>query len=91
MKNDSTTTFLNLVLAALVFLGVLFALLSIWRMHELRDLQQHLQKQALLIQGTLPHVEALVNDTAAYNTTAKSPELTQLLQALHPVNVPAHK
>ena len=37
-----------------------------------------------------PHVEALVNDTAAYNTTARvtnSPSFSKP----SPVNVPAHK
>ena len=38
MKSDMTTTILNLVLAVLVMLGVVFALLAMNRTHDLRQI-----------------------------------------------------
>jgi cytochrome c-type biogenesis protein CcmH/NrfG len=91
MKNDSTTSFLNLVLAALVFLGVLFALLSIWRLHTLRQIQPHVQLQVQVFQNNLMRVQGLLNDSTVYNATAKSAELNQILQSLRPPNPPGSK
>jgi hypothetical protein len=82
MKNDSTTTFLNFVLAALVILGVLFALLSIWRTHDLRQIQPRVQMQLQAFQGDAVRIQALVNDVAVYNATAKSAELAQIIDVL---------
>jgi hypothetical protein len=82
MKNDSTTTFLNFVLAALVILGVVFALFNIWRVHKLRSVQPRAQMQAQAFQQDSQKMQALLNDTIVYNNTAKSPELTQLLKLL---------
>ena len=39
MKNDSTTLFLNFVLAALVLLGVIFAMMSMSRTSYLRKVR----------------------------------------------------
>jgi len=78
MKNDMTTTFLNLVLAALVILGVLFAIMSTIYTHDLRKLTS---SAALANQG-LVKAQALANDVAAYNATAKSPELARILQSV---------
>jgi hypothetical protein len=86
MKNDPTATFLNFVLAALVILGVLFALLSIWRTHNLRHLQPVLQQRAQAYQSDFVKVQALINDAITYNATVKNPELTQILQ---PAQTPA--
>jgi hypothetical protein len=83
MKNDSTTTFLNFVLAALVILGVLFALMSIWRTHELRHIDPNVRIEAQRVQNDFLRVQALLSDTITYNNTAKSPEITQILQSLH--------
>ncbi|MGA2244394.1 MAG: hypothetical protein ABSH48_05285 [Verrucomicrobiota bacterium] len=91
MKNDSSTTFLNLVLAALVILGVLFALLSIWRTHTLRHIQPRVQLQVQTLQNNFVRVQALLADTMTYNTTAKSPELNQIIQSLHTPPAPAAK
>jgi len=92
MKNDSTTTFLNFVLAALVLLGVVFALFNIWRVHKLRQVQPQAQLQAQAFQQDSLKMQALLNDTIVYNNTAKSPELTQLLQILQtPVQAPANR
>lgn len=90
MKNDSTATFLNLVLAALVFLGVLFALLNIWRTRELRSAQPRAQMAVQAFQVNAMRVQPLINDTVAFNATKKSPELAQILQVLQPA-APAAK
>ncbi|HUC84490.1 MAG TPA: hypothetical protein VL970_04785 [Candidatus Acidoferrales bacterium] len=82
MKNDSTTTFLNLVLAALVFLGVLFALLAIWHTRDLRRAQPLAQAQLMAFQSNFARVQALVTDTMTYNARVNSPELTQILQSI---------
>jgi endonuclease/exonuclease/phosphatase (EEP) superfamily protein YafD len=82
MKNDSTTTVLNFVLAALVILGVAFALMNIWRTRELRQMQSTLQVQVQKLQFTSTKAQALLNDVIAFNATAKNPELTQILQAI---------
>jgi hypothetical protein len=77
MKSDTTTTVLNFVLAALVILGVTFALLTMSRTRELRQLTVN----ATLANNALMRAQSLANDTAAYNATAKSPELARILQA----------
>jgi len=76
MKNDLTTTFLNLVLAVLVILGVIFALLAMNRTHKLRALQF----KAQVAQINFMRAQALANDATSFNATAKSPELAQILQ-----------
>ncbi len=90
MKNDSTTTFLNIVLAAFVFLGVAFALLDMWRTHDLRQLQTTLQTRMQRAQITNARAQALLNDAIAFNANAKIPELNQIIQgAQAPAPVPA--
>lgn len=81
MKNDTTTTFLNFVLAALVILGVLFALLGIWRSRDLRHMQTSLQSQMQRSQIAGARAQALLNDVIAYNASAKSQELEQIIKA----------
>ena len=80
MKSDSTTTVLNFILAVLVILGVVFALLSITRTREFRALSTN----ATLANNALMRAQGLANDTAAYNASAKSPELTRILQSVQP-------
>jgi hypothetical protein len=80
MKSDTTTTVLNFILAALVILGVVFALLSITRTREFRSLTAN----ATLANSALMRAQGLANDTAAYNASAKSPELTRILQSVQP-------
>ena len=80
MKSDTTTTVLNFVLAALVLLGVVFALLAINRTREFRQMTVN----ATLANNALMRAQGLANDTAAYNVAAKSPELTAILQAIQP-------
>jgi len=77
MKNDNMTTALNLVLAMLVILGVIFALQTIFRTRELRTLQM----QATAANTYRMALEALANDTFAYNQKYPNPDLTRILQA----------
>jgi len=76
MKNDTIGTFLNLVLAVLVILGVIFAVIAMNRTHKLRALQF----KAQVAQINFMRAQQLANDVAIYNATAKNPELTQILQ-----------
>ena len=80
MKNDTTTTVLNFVLAIMVILGVLFALLAMNKTRELRQLTLN----ATIANAALIRAQSLANDTAAYNASAKSPELTKILVAIQP-------
>ena len=80
MKNDTTTTALNFVLAALVLLGVVFALLAMNRTRELRQLSLN----ATIANNSLMRAQSLANDVAAYNATAKSDDLTKILTAIQP-------
>ena len=89
MKNDMTTTLLNFVLAVLVILCVVFALGSIWRTRDLRQMQMQLQRQIQNNQAKGVVAQALLADVANYNATAKSPELTQLIQAAQAPAQPA--
>jgi hypothetical protein len=89
MKNDSTTTVLNFVLAALVILGVVFALLNIWRTRDLRHMQVTLQTQMQRTQITSSRAQSLLNDVITFNATAKSPELAQIIQSAQTPPTPA--
>jgi hypothetical protein len=60
MKNDNITTALNLVLAVLAILGVVFALQTIFRTRELRTLQF----QATQANAYRMAVESLANDAS---------------------------
>jgi hypothetical protein len=84
MKSDTTTLVLNFVLAVLVILGVLFAVLTMNRQRDLRALSTN----AAIANTALMKAQALANDTAAYNASAKSPELTRILASIQPK--PAH-
>lgn len=80
MKNDTTTTLLNFVLAVLVILGVVFALMTMSRTRDLRQLSLN----AATANNNIMRVNALMNDVVAYNATAKSPELAQAIALLQP-------
>ena len=82
MKNDSTTTFLNLVLGALVLLGVVFAIMSILNTHRVRQIQPRVQMQAQVFQNDFVRVQGLVADAMTYNATANNAELNQIIQSL---------
>lgn len=78
MKNDTTTTVLNFVLAALVIFGVVFALLTMNRTRELRQLSL----SATAANNALLRAQSLANDASAFNASAKNPELTRILQSI---------
>ena len=82
MKNDSTTTFLNLVLAMLVILCMLFGIRSIWQTHKQRGAQTVVNIQMRNFQVASVRAQALLNDTMQYNATAKNPELAQIIQSV---------
>jgi hypothetical protein len=78
MKSDTTTTALNLILAALVILGVIFALLSIMRTRELRAITP----VAMQVNSKMLMIQSLIGDVNNYNQQAKSPEVARMLQTL---------
>ncbi len=83
MKNDTTTTLLNFVLAALVILSVVFAYLAIMNTRELRTLSVN----AANANNNIMRVNSLLNDVMAYNSTAKSAELNKAIALLQPKSV----
>ena len=78
MKNDTTTTVLNLALAVMVILGVVFAILSITRTRELRNLTN----RAAVANNALMGAQKLANDVAAYNAQVKSTDLERILKSV---------
>ena len=78
MKNDITTTFLNFLLVILAICCVGLAILNLMRTHELGQLQA----QAAAAQMVGQRAQALANDVANYNASAKSLELSQILQSI---------
>jgi hypothetical protein len=76
MKNDNITTALNLVLAVLAILGVIFALQTIFRTRELRSLQM----QATQANGYRMAVESLANDAVTYSKNNPNSDILRLLQ-----------
>lgn len=81
MKNDTTTTMLNFVLAVLVILGVVFALLTTHKVNKARAMQQPLLQASQRFQADLGRMQALLNDVIIYNKTANSPELAELIKS----------
>ena len=78
MKNDNITTALNLVLAVLAILGVIFALQTIFRTRTLRSLQM----QATQANGYSMGVQALANDTLAYSQKNPNSDILRILDIL---------
>jgi hypothetical protein len=85
MKPDTTNTVLNFALAVLILFGVWFAILTMWRVRDYRALSQ----QASFANNALTKIQALANDTAAYNQTKQDPVLTHLLQSISKPVAPA--
>ena len=75
MKNDNLTTALNLVLAVLAILGVIFALQTIFRTRTLRTLQI----QATQANAYTMAVESLAQDAVAYSQKNPNPEIQRIL------------
>jgi hypothetical protein len=78
MKNDNITTALNLILAVLIILGVIFALQSIFRTRSLRVLQL----QATQANAYRMAVEALAQDAIAYSQKNPNQEILRILQTI---------
>jgi hypothetical protein len=76
MKNDNITTALNLVLAVLAILGVVFALQTIFRGRALRTMQI----QATQANAYRMAVESLAQDAVAYSKSNPNPEIQRILQ-----------
>jgi hypothetical protein len=76
MKNDNITTALNLALAGLAILGVVFALQTIFRSREFRTLQS----QASQANAYVVAVESLANDTIAYSQKSPNADIVRILQ-----------
>lgn len=77
MKNDLMTTVLNFVLAALVLLSVIFTLLIV----RFEPKIPQIANIAVQANGKMMQINALLNETAAYNAKAHSPELARILAA----------
>ena len=76
MKNDNITTALNLVLAVLAILGVVFALQTIFRTRQFRSLQI----QATQANAYRMAVESLANDTLAYSQKNPNADILRIVQ-----------
>jgi hypothetical protein len=76
MKNDNVTTALNLVLAVLAILGVIFALQTIFRTRTLRTMQL----QATQANTYRMAVEALAQDAIAYSKNNPNADILRILQ-----------
>ena len=77
MKNDLATAFLNCVLLVLVLLSVFFGYLTIRREPRVAGFAT----LALQDNNNMMKVNAILNDAAVYNASARSPELARILQA----------
>ena len=82
MKNDPITTFLNLVLAAMVMLCALFGGWSMWQVYKQRSTQGTANVLLQRINFATSRAQALLSDTKQYNATAKSPELDQIIKSI---------
>lgn len=86
MKNDLTTVVMNLALACFVLLAMMLALVANHYNNELPGLTVQAQQAV----NTSMRLQALANDVAVFNATAKSPELAQILQSAQAKPAPAH-
>jgi len=82
MKNDTTTTLLSFVLAVTVVAGVVLAYLAMTRTSSLRKMQPALQAEMQRYQIASVKAQAILNDVVAYNATAKSPELQEIIKSV---------
>jgi len=74
MKCDTTNTILTLLLALLVLAGVLFALQSIFRQREFRNLQG----QVIARQTNMNRLNLLLNESVVYSKT--HPDINRVIQ-----------
>lgn len=74
MKSDTTNTILTLLLALLVLAGVVFALQSIFRQREVRNLQA----QVVARQTNMNRLNLLLNEAMVYGKT--HPDINRIIQ-----------
>ena len=74
MKCDTTNTILTLLLALSVLAGVLFALQSIFRQREFRNLQA----QVIARQTNMNRLNLLLNEALVYGKT--HPDVNRIIQ-----------
>jgi len=74
MKSETTNTVLTFVLGVLVLAGVLFALQSIFRSRELRNLQA----QTIACQSNMNRLNMLMNEAVVYGKV--HPDINRVLQ-----------
>lgn len=86
MKSDPLNIVLGFVLAAFVGLSMVFAIAANYYVNQLPALTPQAQQAG----NSLMRLQALGNDVASYNATAKSPELTRILQATQAKPAAAH-
>jgi hypothetical protein len=92
MKNDTTTTLLNFVLAVLVILGVVFALMTMHKTNLNRSRQPQLLVASQRFQSDVARMQGLLSEVITYNKTANNPELAAIIQsAAAPQAQPAAK
>jgi hypothetical protein len=89
MKNDTTTTFLNFVLIALVILGVLFGLMTMWKSRLARHIATDVQLRMPAAQATGARAQQLLNDVMAYYGKSPTPELNQIIRDAQTPPAPA--
>lgn len=91
MKNDTTTTLLNFVLAVLVILGVVFALMTMHKTNTVRSMQPQLVLATQRFQNDAMRMQVLLNDVITYNKTANNPELAEIIKSATAPAQPAAK
>src|SRR5579859_2709278 len=74
MKSETTNTVLTLVLAVVVLASVLFALQSIFRSRQLRNLQS----QTIACQSNLNRLNLLLNEALVYGKV--HPDINHVIQ-----------
>ena len=80
MKSDLTNSILTFALGVLVTAGVFFAVRTVFIMHEIRTIQPIISQD----ESKLIIWKAFITDVDAYNSKAKSPEITKMLQSFQP-------
>jgi hypothetical protein len=78
MKNDNITTALNLVLAVLAILGVIFVVQTFFRTRAVRTLQIQVN-QATQANGYRMALESLANDTMAYSKSNPNSDILRIV------------
>jgi hypothetical protein len=78
MKSDTTTMVLNFVLVVLAVFGVVFAIMTFMRTHDLRQLNADATKD----NSVLMRMQNLVAQVQAYDQKNPDPKLTAIIQSI---------